>query len=344
MTSQLSPAYTLTLGSQQWTEQVLRISVTLDLAPRVDSLYVWLPIAAPISADRGDVAELKINNGETEEIVFTGEIDAIQRDFSALRVSCVNAAGMLARFRPAETYENVSAATVVRNLCDVMGVNVGAVEDGPDLAFYVADPSRTAWEHIARVAAWGGAVARVDAANAVVANVIDAAQAEIALLYGREITALHANKAATATDSFIIAGEAGAGDMASPDVLRPSTDFFAGNRPGGPAPGKRWKFEPALRTAKAAGTAGAAMRRHYESGLDAGRFSAFLLPQLRCGSVVDIQQLPDGLVSAPIWLTRVRHELSPGIASTQVHFRRGGDSFDPLALLGSLAGMVGGLL
>ena len=344
MTSQLLPTYALTLGSQRWTEQALRIRVTLELAPRVDTLAVWLPITAPFSADRGDMVELTINSGETEEIVFTGEIDSIRRDFDSLRVSCVNAGGVLSRFRPAETYENVSAATVIRNLLDTMGVDAATLEDGPDLAFYIADPSRTAWEHVARVAAWGGAVARINSANEVDANVIDASQAEVALLYGREITALHADKRAASTDAFVIAGEAGAGDTASADVLRPSTDFFAGNRPDGPARGSRWRFEPALRTVKSAATAGAATQRLYASSLDSGHFRAFLLPQLRCGSVVEVQKLPDNLLAGPVWLTRVEHELSPGVAISRVHFQQGGDRFNPSALLGSLAGVAGGLL
>lgn len=68
-------------------------------------------------------------------------------------------------------------------------------------------------------------MARINAANEVEANVIDASQAEVALLYGREITALHADKRAATMDAFVIVGEAGAGDTASADVLRPSTDF-----------------------------------------------------------------------------------------------------------------------
>jgi hypothetical protein len=344
MTSQLLPGYTLTVGSQQWTEQVARLSLTLEVAPRVDTLQVWLPIAAPLSADRGDAVALKLDNGENESTVFTGEIDSIQRDFAALRLTCLDAAGTLSRFRPAETYENISAARAIRTLCDSMGIDVGALEDGPDLAFYVADPSRTAWEHVARLAAWGGATARIDGANRLVADVIDASQAEFALRYGREISSLQADRHLDAIASFVVAGESGTGDVSDDAVLRSSTDFFAGNRPDGPGAGSRWQFQPALRTAKAAGTAGAARQRQYTAALEAGDFTAFLQPQLRCGSVIEIQDLPAGLVSSPLWVTRVQHELSERAATTRVDFRRGGDRFDPTALLGSLAGVVGGLL
>lgn len=69
MTSQLLPSYALTLGSQRWTEQALRIRVALELAPRVDTLTVWLPITAPFSADHGDTVELTINSGDRKSVV-----------------------------------------------------------------------------------------------------------------------------------------------------------------------------------------------------------------------------------------------------------------------------------
>lgn len=340
----LSPAYSLTLGAQQWTEQVLSIAVTLELAPRVDTLEVRLPIAATMSANRGDRAELTIDSGEKKEVVFTGEIDAIRRDFNTLTVCCVNAGGVLARLRPAVTYEHATAATVINGLLDAMGVSAGSIDDGANLAFYVADPTRTAWEHVARVAAWGGAVARVSADNHVDVSVIDATQADVALKYGRDILAWRSANRVAAADAFVVAGEAGVGDAAAADVLRPTTDFFAGKRPDGPARGKRWRFEPALRTASAAATAGAAIQRQYVSELASGAFDALLQPQLRAGNVLDVQQLPSGLASGPVWLTRVQHELGPHRTRSQVHFQQGGDSFNPSALLGSLVGAVSGLL
>jgi hypothetical protein len=251
---------------------------------------------------------------------------------------------LLSRIRPAETYESVSAATVIKNLCKGMEVDAGNLEDGPDLEFYVADPTRTAWEHIARLAGWGGATARVDGDNSVTADVIDASQAAFALRYGREISELRVDKRAGTISAFVVAGEAGAGDISADDAARSTTDFFAGNRPDGPGRGTRWQFEGALRTAKAAGTAGAALQRQYSAALETGRFLAFLQPQLRCGSVIEIQDLPAGLVSTPLWLTRVHHEINAREAMTRVHFRRGGDRFDPTVLLGSMAGVVGGLL
>ena len=341
MTSMLKPAYQLTLGSQRWTEQVARMSLTLALAPMVDRLSVGFRSAPPVPAPHGDKAELRLDSGENEEVVFTGTVDAVRRNFEAIQVTCLDAGGRLARFRPAATFEQVSASTVIRNLAREMGIATGDLEEGPTLPFYLADPSRSAWEHMARVSAWGGAVVGVSADGRVNSVVIDASRAELALRYGREIVSLQAGSLTSAVDAFTVAGEAGAGDASAPEVMRPTTDFFAGHRPQGPGLGRRWRFEPALRTVKAAATAGAALQRHYSSSRGAGCFQAFLLPRLRCGSVLEIQDLPDGLPGGPLWVTGVEHRLGRGSASTSARFRQGGDRFDPTALLGSLAGLVG---
>jgi hypothetical protein len=340
----LAPAYELTLGTQLWKQQALEIEVRLACAPQVDRLSVRFPAAAPLSAAAGDPAALVLDSGEQRETVFTGIIDSIRRSFDEIRVVALNAGGMLARFRPSVTYEQITAGTVIRNLAGDAGVDVGDLEDGAELTFYVADPTRTAWEHVARLAAWGGALTSVSEDNKVECSVIDATQAEVALLYGRELLWLQADRFDSAVDGWTVAGEGGAGSSSAPEALRPCTDFFAGNRPQGPGPAQRWRFEPALRTARAAGTAGAALQRQYGASREAGQLRAFLQPKLRCGTVLEIQQLPDGLPAGPLWVAGVSHTLGRQGTFTTARFYKGGDSFDPLALLGSLAGVVGGLL
>jgi hypothetical protein len=344
MTSLLTPAYELTLGSQLWKEQALEIRVTLACAPLVDVLHVRLPASAPLSAAVGDPALLVLDSSEQKETVFTGTIDAIRRSFGEICVTALDAGGVLARYRPATTYEQVTAGTVIRGLAGDAGMSTGSVDDGADLAFYVADPSRTAWEHVARLAAWGGAIATVSSADEVETAVIDATQADVALRYGRDLLSIDADQKHSAVDSWVVAGEGGAGATSAPEATRPTTDFFAGNRPDGPALAKRWRFEPALRTVQSAATAGAALQRAYSTSRASGRMQVFLQPQLRCGTVIEVQDLPSGLPGGPLWIAHVEHVLGDRGGMTKLRFQQGGDSFDPTALLGSLAGAIGGLL
>src|SRR5690606_12593075 len=127
--------------------------------------------------------------------------------------------------------------------------------------------------------------------------------------YGRELLHIEQRRRSSSVDSFVVAGESGAGDHSEPAALRPVTDFFAGNRPAGPSLAARWSFEPALRTAQSAATAGTARKRVFAAGLESGSFSAFLQPALRPGAVIEIQETPTGRPDGPVWIEGVRHKI-----------------------------------
>ena len=344
MTTPLLPQCTVTLGSQRWDSQVLGLEILLAAAPLLGTATVRLPAQSPVDAAPDDPAVVELDSGESSATVFTGTVSAVRRELAATVVTAVDAAGALARFRPAATYERVSAGTVIRSLAGDAGVDVGDVDDGVDLAFYAADPARTALDHVARLAGWSAALARVDADGALVATTVGANQADLALRYGREVLALEQTSRAAPIEAFTVAGEAGAGSTSAPEALRPTSDFFGGNRPDGPDATHRWRFEPALRTADAAGSAGGATGWFYQASRRLGTLTAFLQPTLRPGSVIEIAELPDPLGTGPFWLDRVRHRLGPAGAYTTARLRTGGPAFDPLATLAGMAGaLLGGL-
>ncbi len=341
MTSLLLPAYALTIAGQLWTQQAIAIDLRLCPAPQFDRLSITFPAEVPIEAEPDDPVSLVLDGGEGEEPVFAGTIGSIRRGLDEIVVSGVGALGQLARYRPAETFENVSAGTVIRNLAGAAGVETGDIADGVMLRYYAADPSRTAAEHAWRVAAWSGAMLATDPEGALAATIVDATQAEVALRYGRELTGFRIEQSPK-PDAVTVAGESGASDASSPDSLRPIADFFAGSRPDGPGLGASWSWEPALRTAAGTSSAGAARQRRLSAAQRSGRLDAFLVPRLRPGIVIDVQDLPNGLAGGPYWLETVRHRIGPGGATTSARVMQGGDSFDPLALLGSLGGALAG--
>jgi hypothetical protein len=53
-----------------------------------------------------------------------------------------------------------------------------------------------------------------------------------------------------------------------------------------------------------------------------------------------VQDAPDGLAQGPFWVLQVCHRIDRRGGSSRVHFAKGGDSFDPAALLGSLLGAL----
>lgn len=337
----LRPAYSLIAGSQQWTCQLIEIELALVPGPGIEELTVTLPATAPFAAKPGDPVSLELDGGEGSAAVFTGQITAVRRGLRTITVMAHGALGQLARYHPATTFENARAGTVIRSLADDAGLDTADIADGVSLPFYAADPSRNANEHASRLAAWSGAMLMPTAAGKVSAAIIDASQATVALRYGRELIGFEADTEAPG-NAITVVGESGAGDSSAPEALRLSTDVFAGNRPEGPSLGTAWNWEPALRTASAAATAGAALRRGQAATQHTARLDAFLLPHLRPGVVVEIQDLPDGFAKGPYWIEQVRHRIDRRGATTSARLMQGGDCFDPLALLGSAVGALAG--
>lgn len=341
--SLLRPAYALTMGGQLWTQQAIGIDLLLAAAPGAERLAVRLPATAPLEAGPDDPVSLTLDGGEGAEPVFAGRITGVRRAIDGITVTATGALGLLARLRPASTFENVGAGTVIRSLAADAGVPTGAIEDGVKLTFYAADPSRHAAEHAYRVAGWSGAMLASNGAGELTATVIDASTAELALRYGREVTGFEVSEGST-PDRTTVAGESGAGSDSAPEALRYSADPFGGNRPEGPALGHIWRWEPALRTTTAAATAGAAWQRAAGADQGSGDLTAFLLPRLRPGRVIEVQDLPAGLAGGPFWVEEVRHSVGPAGASTTARLKKGGDAFDPLALLGALGSALAGAL
>lgn len=109
----LLPSCVATLGGQQWTSQVLTLDVLLAAAPLVGAATVRLPAVSPVEASPGDPAIIELDGGEGSGTVFTGTVSGISREFACTAVHAVDAAGLLARYRPATTYEKVNAGTVI---------------------------------------------------------------------------------------------------------------------------------------------------------------------------------------------------------------------------------------
>ena len=338
-----APSCVLTMGSQQWTTQVLRVEVALQAAPGINVLRADLPSAAPFSAVAGDPAALTLNDGQSGSQVFSGSIDSVRRSDTEIHVTALDAGGVLSRVRPSAKYEHVTPGTVIRALAADAGVQAGRLENGSELSFYVAHPGLTAWDHIHRVSAWLGALVSVSASNQVESVLVQAKHADLAFRYGREILQLDRIATAAPIQSFTVAGESGAGSTSGPDAGRPSTDLYNGNSPEGPSAIARREWQPVLRTVSAAAAAGTARARAYAAFRDSGKFRAILQPALRPGVVIEIQGVPAGLPRGPMWIWRAQHVVTADSATTTAWFASGGAAGSAKALLGSTALAVGGL-
>ena len=88
--------------------------------------------------------KLRLDGGDGAADVFSGDLDGTERLLDVTAAYAIDAGGLLARTRPAVTVEQATSATVIRALCDEAGADVGQLDDGVQLAYYAADPTRTA--------------------------------------------------------------------------------------------------------------------------------------------------------------------------------------------------------
>jgi len=338
----LAPKASIVLGSEQFDTHVQHVTAQLAALPGIGSFRAVFPALTQLSATAGDDASLDLDGGEGSERVLTGVVRVVRRGIRQTEVIVADASFALAELRPATTYRNQSADDVIKALASDAGLTVQA-DVGLPMAAYVADQRRSAAQHIAMLATLGGALARVNGEGELEVNRPIAAMPDMALKYGREIVACDISSGAAPAAKRIRTGSGPAGSAMAPNALRPTKDPL----PSGAAdPGNDaiWTPSAILRTPAAAGTAGASGDVAAASAATRIRATAFLIPALRPGLVVDVQDLPGAMSGGPWMLTRVTHTLDARQGGRTVFEGEEASSLDLAALAGAALSAIGGLL
>ncbi|HEY3185158.1 MAG TPA: hypothetical protein VGJ77_20120 [Gaiellaceae bacterium] len=330
------PAASVRLGNEVFDAQLERVTVTLTALPGVSSFECTLPAAADVAATPGDPASLELDGGDGASTVLTGKIRAIRNGFRERRFTAADGGAALAALRPAATYERRNAKDIVQSLAGDAGVDVGRVDLDVGLAAYVADQGRTAAEHVAYLAALGGASANVDAEGALTVAA-PPPTADVALRYGRELLTYDVREQPVPDVRLVAVGAGPAGSADAAEALRHTLDPLAGGEPQ-PGVDAVWTATPVLRTPAAAGAASRAANERAAAEATTLRARCILLPELRPGTVVEVQELPDGLAGGPWTLTRVLHRFHPehGGSTTLEARSAGGGAPGGLGALGGL--------
>jgi hypothetical protein len=338
----LAPAVSATLGNYRYDTHASAVTVRLGLLPEANSFEVAMPDRVEMPAAPGDPAQLDLDGGDGPETVLTGKLRAIQRRLGQQTVMAADTGADLGAFRPAVTYEKQNAKDVIRALAAEIGAEVKTVNLDWPLPVYVAHQRWTAAEHIAGLARMAGGIAFTEADGSLTVVPAPEGQPDLALRHGREIVSYEVREFPGPPVRRLAIGHGPAGSIGAPDALRPTVGALPGDapRPGAQAV---WTAVPLARTPRAANTASQAL----ESLAGAGGLRlyalCFLLPQLRPGQVIEIQDLPAGLSGGPWLLTRVCHQLQPTHTSaTRLEARSAGGAAG--GLLGAALSAVGGLL
>lgn len=313
----LTPAVTVTLGNLRYDAHTFDAVARLALLPGTNTLSVILSSEVEIDASVGDTGSLEMDGGEGAQTIVTGKVCAFHRGLQATRISVADAGADLGRFRPCATYERQNAQDVIRALADEVCVEVGTLDLDLPMAAYVAHQRRTAAEHIVYLTGLAGGVARVGGDGCLQVTPWPTGQPEVALLYGREIIEYEVQEQPGLQVRRTMVGNGPAGNADAPDALRHTADVLPGDAPA-PGSDALWTAAPVLRTPSAAVAASQVAEQRAAAGECRVRARCFLMPGLRPGVVIEVQELPEGVSGGPWMLTHVTHRLRPGTGGITV--------------------------
>jgi hypothetical protein len=133
------------------------IRVELGLGGALDGFTALLSHQSPVAdLDAGATVELALGYGDDTEVVLTGEVAAVERLATGVRVDGLAATCALARVRAAQAYLDQTVADIVRDILGRAEVDAGTIDASLKLSVYHVDERRTLWAHmldLARLAA-----------------------------------------------------------------------------------------------------------------------------------------------------------------------------------------------
>ncbi|GEK21059.1 hypothetical protein [Cellulomonas xylanilytica] len=338
----LTTSATVTLDDLRYTVQVRSVAAELTLLPGVNRVEVAIAAGVDVPAAAGSRASVELDGGDGGAVVVTGVVDHLERATTGAVVVITDAGAALAAARPAETYNGLTGVQVVGRLADLASADTGLIAALTQTAAYVADPRRTAAEHVAAIARRSDAVAAVDADGRLTVVAWPVGLPTAAMRLDREFTSFTTSAHQPGHD-FAPVGAGGSGAALAPDAWVPSTDAVTGA--DDPDASRSWSPDAVLRTRTDVDLAarGAASRR--AAATIRMRGTCWLQPARRPGDVVRIDETTSADQAGPWLLVSVRHELAPGVATTVLEGVAAGAADDLLGgLLGAALGGVGGLL
>jgi hypothetical protein len=340
-------------GDDPWARAMVSVRVDLRAAPGVDAVEVVVSAAsdAPSVAvgDAGTVA-FDAGSGGGSVTVFTGEVERVDRSNAwGTRLVATNGSAALAALRVDQSYEQRSAGQMVTDLAGRAGASTGTIEDGIDLPVYVADGSRSAWAHVAALAARCGFLAVVTGDGDLAFGPIDPGSPVRTFTAGQDIVAIRGGPRRQLVGSVTVVGEGAAGSNGADAASWLVKDPGALRTTSGKGDQGRLRSDPVVRSAGASTSASGGLATL--AGLSDAVLHVLVTgaPEVRPGTSVTVAGAGDGLDGTYL-VVGVRHRYAHGrgfdtaLDLGLLGAGAGGGSQAGGGLLGAAASAVGGLL
>jgi phage protein D len=309
------PAFDLSFGSgssDDWARALAEVSVEAGLAPAVDAASVVLAArddAPAVALDDTGSVSLGFEDDATVG-VFKGAVRAVNRTVAGkTRVVASNGGAVLAAFRTDQGYEQQAAGDIVQDLAGKASVDLGQVDGGAQLPYYVVDSRSSTWDHVARLAELSGFEAWIDADGKLNFGPFQTGSPAQTFTYGQDVIEFDAVESAPSSGSVTVVGDGAAGSKGS--------DAWSWNlKDVSPLKGTAGSGDPvrvvslgAIRSADAATAAAEGIVAKAKLGGLSARLLVPGAPKAGVGTTVELASAPDGSLNGS-WLVRgARHRL-----------------------------------
>jgi hypothetical protein len=331
----------LTLGNKLYDQQTVGFRLRRSQLPVLDRLEVFLPAAVQFDASPGEDCSLDVDGGDGEATVFTGKLTGIRRTLTGLILTAHNGGLQLARYRPAGSFETMTAGQVIDSLCGDADVTVAKRVDGPMLALYATDGRTSAAEEIAKLALDAGAAAAFSGDGELHVTEEGGPAGEMALRYGRELMSVESGQMFDRYPAITVSGEGG-GDPSSPEGRWVIADFSSGSAPAAGV-SDRIIAAPEIRTTDDAGTAAAALTQRRNMALSPVKLCLWMNPKIEPGMRLELAEMPAALPLSECRVTQLVSTFLPGGPMTTEVWATG-QTANASSLLGDLISAAGDLL
>jgi phage protein D len=316
----LTPTYKLTIGNKvidttdkPQASTVVDLKVALDMDTPADSLSLLLGRVGKFKPQPDDDAKVELgyaddDNGLTQ--VMTGTIDNLEPTLTSTRVVAYTSAASLLRTFADQTYENKTAAEIVRDLADQASVTVARTDDGVDFPAYVVDGRRSVYYHMHDLADLCGFDLYVNSDGELVFEKFVGGKTVHILEFAKHILHLEAQETpphATQVQAWGESPGAGKGEEAWAWL----TKDFSGLKGTAGSGNPTFLLErPALRTADAASTAAQAeFTRLQRRGLR-GRLLTLGSPQITLGDGIHLRNVPEDSLNKVFQVRAITHHIA----------------------------------
>lgn len=326
----LAVAFTFTAGSfQSGTDAAaggpVRFLLERDMSSGGESLEIELMDRSGIAVD--DPVTIELGYEDSTETVFTGEVAIVEPSLAGVRLIALGKMNALMRLRVSTFYEGRTAGDIVKDLAGQAGMDIGTVDDGPELPRFIIDRQLSGYAHCRGLGDRLGFELYTDregklsfralgAAAGLDAGPLGAVASALGLgggeryEYGKHLIAARAHKAAPAVDKVEVSGESpmSAEGETSAHWLTPEGSDYRGEAGEGNSP---WLVvDMAARTKDLATRFAEGYRLTARRPATAVRASIFGRQSLDLGYSLSIAGAPDDLLNGSWYIQAIKHDFS----------------------------------